>query len=290
MGWDIRGKTVVVTGATNGIGRAGAVELARRGARLVLVGRDRRRTAEAADAVRAAGGTAEAVVADLSLMSETRRAAAEVLELAPRLDVLVNNAGALMPERRLTAEGHEATLALNHLSYFLFTSLLLGRLKASAPSRVVVTASDAHRAAPSFPFDDLTAQRRYIPFVRYGETKLANILFTRALARRLAGTGVTANAFHPGVVFTGFGTGSLLVRLYFRLARPFLKTPEEGAETLVHLACDPGLEGVTGRYFADSREKSPRRQALDDAAAERLWALSESLTSEGAPRGARTTS
>lgn len=277
--WDIKDKTVVVTGATNGIGKAAAVELGRRGARLVLVGRDRRRCADAADAVRAAGGRADVVTADLSLLSETRRAAAEVLALCPRLDVLVNNAGAIMPERRLTAEGHEATLALNHLSYFLFTKLLMERLKASAPARVVVVASDAHRSASAFPFEDLKAEKGFVPMLRYGETKLANILFTRALARRLEGTGVTANALHPGVVATGFGADSKgLVGLFVRLARPFLLTPEQGAETIVHLAASPEVSGVTGRYFAKSREKTPRRPALDDGAAERLWTLSESLT------------
>lgn len=277
--WDIKGKTVVVTGATNGIGRAAAVELGRRGARLALVGRDRRRCADAADAVRAAGGRADVVTADLSLMSETRRAAAEVLDLCPRLDVLVNNAGAIMPERRLTAEGHEATFALNHLSYFLFTKLLLERLKASAPARVVVVASDAHRSASAFPFSDLKAEKGFTPMLRYGETKLANILFARALAKRLEGTGVAANALHPGVVATGFGADSKgLVGLFVRFARPFLLTPEQGAETLVHLAASPEVSGVTGRYFAKCREKTPRRPALDDAAAERLWELSEALT------------
>ncbi|TBR22754.1 SDR family oxidoreductase [bacterium] len=279
MAWDLKGKTVVVTGATNGIGKAAAVELGRRGARLVLVGRDRRRCADAADAVRATGVSVDTVVADLSLMSETRRAAAEVLALCPRLDVLVNNAGAIMPERRMTAEGHEATLALNHLSYFLFTKLLTERLKASAPARVVVVASDAHRSAAGFPFDDLKAEKRFVPMLRYGETKLANILFTRALAKRLAGSGVTANALHPGVVATGFGADSKgIVGLFVRLARPFLLTAEQGAETIVHLAASPEAEGVSGRYFAKSREKAPRPPALDDAAAERLWALSEELT------------
>lgn len=277
--WDIKGKTVVVTGATNGIGRAAAVELGRRGARLVLVGRDKGRCAETAAEVRATGAAAETVTADLSLMSETRRAAAEVLTLAPRLDVLINNAGAIMPERRLTAEGHEATLALNHLSYFLFTKLLAERLKASSPARVVVVASDAHRSAGRFPFDDLTSERSFVPMLRYGETKLANILFTRALARRLEGSGVTANALHPGVVATGFGADSKgVVRLFVRFARPFLLTPEQGAETIVHLAASPGVSGVSGKYFAKSREKTPRAPALDDGAAESLWALSEKLT------------
>lgn len=279
-GWDIKGKTVVVTGATNGIGKAAVVELGRRGARLVLVGRDKGRCAEAAAAVRATGAEAETILADLSLMSETRRAAAEVLALAPRLDVLLNNAGAIMRDRRLTAEGHEATMALNHLSYFLFTKLLTERLKASAPARVVVVASDAHRSASGFPFEDLKAEKRFVPMLRYGETKLANILFTRALAKRLEGSGVTANALHPGVVATGFGADSKgVVGLFVRLAKPFLLTPEQGAETMVHLTASPEVAAVSGKYFAKSREKIPRRPALDDAAAERLWALSEALTS-----------
>lgn len=278
--WNIRGKTVVVTGATNGIGKAAAVELGRRGARLVLVGRDKARCAAATAAVRATGAQAETVVADLSLMSETRRAAAEVLSLCPRLDVLVNNAGAIMRDRRLTSEGHESTMALNHLSYFLFTKLLTERLMASAPSRVVVVASDAHRSASGFPFSDLKAEKSFVPMLRYGETKLANILFTKALAKRLEGSGVTANSLHPGVVATGFGADSKgVVGMFVRLAKPFLLTPEKGAETMVHLAASPEVSGVSGKYFAKSREKAPRRPALDDAAAERLWALSESLTS-----------
>lgn len=277
--WNIKGKTVVVTGATNGIGKAAAVELGRRGARLVLVSRDRARCAEAAAAVRAAGAQAEVVVADLSLLSETRRAAAEVLALCPRLDVLVNNAGAIMPERRLTAEGHEATMALNHLSYFLFTKLLTERLKASAPARVVVVASDAHRSASGFPFDDLKAEKSFVPMLRYGETKLANILFARALAKRLRGTGVAANAMHPGVVATGFGADSKgIVKFFVRFARPFLLTAEKGADTLIELAASPVYTGVSGKYFYKRREKTPRRPALDDDAAERLWALSEALT------------
>ncbi len=271
----MKGKTCVVTGATSGIGRVTALELGRRGARLVLVCRDRAKAA----AVAAEIGGAEVVVADLSVQADVRRAAAEVLALCPRLDVLVNNAGALFQERRLTADGLESTFAVNHLAYFLLTLLLLERLKAGGPARVVNVASDAHRPAKTIPFDDLDGARSYSAVARYSESKLANILFTRELARRLEGTQVTANSLHPGGVATGFaGQTRGLLGLFVRLVRPFMLTPEEGARTVVWLASAPEAEGLSGRYFAKCREKRPTRAALDDALARRLWDVSEKLT------------
>lgn len=274
------GRTIAITGASNGIGLSAAVTLTGMGARTILVCRDRGRGEAAVAAARKTGGSSELVAADLSSQAEVRRAASEVLSLAPRLHVLVNNAGAINPKRELTVDGLERTFATNHLAYFLLTSLLLDRLKASAPARIVNVASVAHGRAPAgIPFDDLNAERGYSAWRAYGESKLANILFTRELARRLEGTGAVANSMHPGVVATGFGANSGgLLRLAMRLARPFLLTPEQGADTIVYLASSPEAASVTGRYFVKRREVEPRPAALDDGAAKRLWEVSEKLT------------
>ncbi|MBI3297566.1 MAG: SDR family oxidoreductase [Elusimicrobia bacterium] len=278
MSRPLDGKTIALTGATAGIGRAAALELAGRGARMLLVCRDRAKGEAVVGTIRAAGGAAELVLADLSLLSEVRRAGAELLALAPRLDVLVNNAGALFQRRELTAEGHELTFATNHLSYFLLTRLLLERLKAGAPARVVNVASAAHRRAKTEAFDDLRAERCYDGWQRYGLSKLANILFTRELARRLEGTGVTANSLHPGVVATGFGLNTTgLLKLLIKAAQPFELTPEQGADTVVWLAASPEAAGVTGKYFARRVEARSTAAAQDDDAARRLWTLSEGL-------------
>ena len=275
----MQGKTVVITGASTGIGRAAALELSRLGARMVLVCRDRAKGSAAADAIRAAGGRAELVLADLSVQADIRRAAAELLALAPRIDVLINNAGAIFQTRTLCADGHELTFATNHLSYFLLTNLLLGRLKESAPARIVNVASVAHRRAKAIDFDDLRAEQGYDGWERYGMSKLANILFTRELARRLTGTAVTANSVHPGVVATGFGANSTgLLRLLVKAARPFLLTPEEGADTVVYLASSPEASAWTGKYFAKRAESKLTKAAQDDAAARRLWSVSAGLT------------
>lgn len=274
----LAGKTIVITGASAGIGRAAALELAKRGAHMLLVCRDLAKGSAVADAIRADGGQAELVLADLSVQAQVRRAAAELLDLAPRIDVLVNNAGAIFQTRSLAADGHEMTFATNHLSYFLLTNLLLERLKASAPARVVNVASVAHRRAKAIAFDDLRAERGYDAWMRYGMSKLANILFTRELARRLAGTGVTANSLHPGVVATGFGSNSTgLLRLLVKAARPFLLTAEQGADTIVFLASAPEASAWSGKYFAKRVESTLSKAAQDDAAALRLWSLSEEL-------------
>lgn len=213
-------------------------------------------------------------------MSSVRRLAEEVLERYPEIHVLVNNAGGMNARRQVTAEGNELTLATNHLAPFLLTNLLLERLRASAPSRVITTSSNAHEGA-EFDFDDLQAERHYgfIGLPRYGETKLANILFTRELARRLEGGGVTAYCFHPGLVATGFNrnNGSLLA-LGMTLTRPFSRSPEKGAETLVWLAETDGIEGQSGGYFFDRRERTPSRAAQDAGAARQLWDVSLGLT------------
>ncbi|GAC1539469.1 MAG: SDR family oxidoreductase [Myxococcales bacterium] len=278
---ELSGKTALITGATQGIGKETAFALARKGARVGIVGRDRLRTEAVADAIRAQadGALVDIFVADLSLLRATRRLAEEVKQRYPRLEVLVNNAGAVFGKREVTAEGLERTFALNHLSYFVLTQALLPLLEPSAPARVVSVASDAHRGG-RLDFDDLQAQRAYSSIRAYSTSKLANILFTRELSRRLAerGARVTANCLHPGVIASGFGrnNGGVL-GLLVRAAAPFLTTPEKGAQTSIHLAASPDVADVTGQYFKDRRVTRPSREAQDDGAARRLWDESERL-------------
>jgi NAD(P)-dependent dehydrogenase (short-subunit alcohol dehydrogenase family) len=273
------GKTSLVTGATSGIGAVAALELARRGATVIVAGRDRARCAETVRHIRARAGNnaVEAVVADLSVQAEIRRLAGEVRGRFPRLDVLLNNAGALFLKRQLSADGFEMTFALNHLAYFLLTHLLLDRLKASAPARVVNVASAAHRGA-RLNFDDLQGERGYRGYRAYRQSKLANLLFTYELARRLEGTGVTANALHPGVVATRFGRNNWLWRLWGPVFRLFAISPAQGAETLVHLASAPEVERVSGKYFVKKQAVPSSPESYDRAAAERLWKASADLT------------
>ncbi len=275
------GKTCVVTGATSGIGEVAALELARRGATVVIVGRNAEKCATTVDRLRRETGNeaVESLVADLSVQADIRRLAQDIQERFDRLDVLLNNAGAMFPKRRESADGIEMTLALNHLGYFLLTLELLERLKASAPSRVVNVASDAHRMVRGIDFDDLQARRSYRGFRLYGQSKLANILFTRELARRLEGTGVTANALHPGFVATNFMAGEGLANMAMRgLARVLALSPEKGAETSTYLATSPDVEGVSGRYFVQCKPAEPTSAGRDDEAARRLWEVSEQLT------------
>lgn len=275
------GKTCLVTGATSGLGRVTARELARLGARVVLVGRDRARCEAATSAIAGATGNAavEYLVADLSVQAQVRRLARDFRARHDRLDVLVNNAGALFATRRESADGIEMTFALNHLAYFLLTELLLDVLKAAAPARVVNVASGAHAMVRGIDFDDLQGRARYRPFRAYSQSKLANILFTFELARRLEGTGVTANTLHPGFVATNFtaGNGALGWSLR-RLAGLLAIRPEEGAKTSVYLASSPEVAGITGRYFVEQRTAEPSAAARDRDAALRLWRVSEELT------------
>jgi len=285
---DHGGKVCLLTGATTGIGRAAAEGLARTGLTLVLAGRDAARTEAAVEGVRRVSGNdrVEGLVADLSLGSEVRRLAAEFRARHRRLDVLVNNAGAIFTRREETAEGREKTLALNHLAYFLLTRELLDLLLASAPARVVNVASEAHRGT-RLDFDDLDSRRRYSGLGVYGRSKLMNLLFTAELARRLEGKAVTANALHPGVVATGFGGNTPgLFRTLVRIAQPFMLSPEKGARTLVYLATSPEVEGVSGKYFYRCREMRPSPAARDPEAARRLWELSEQLVSASRTRAA----
>jgi NAD(P)-dependent dehydrogenase (short-subunit alcohol dehydrogenase family) len=224
----------------------------------------------------------EVAIADLSSQAEVRRLAAELLDRYERIDVLVNNAGAVFRTRRLTVDGIEETWALNHLAPFLLTNLLLDRLKRHPPARIITTASDAHQRA-HIPFDDLAAGElsKGKAFGRYGETKLANILFTAELARRLEGSGVTANCYHPGLVATGFGRNNgRLINLAMSAIKPFARTPEKGAETLVWLADSPDVSGENGGYFVDKRRTLPSAEAQDMEVARRLWDLSRRQTSD----------
>jgi NAD(P)-dependent dehydrogenase (short-subunit alcohol dehydrogenase family) len=273
------GRHVVITGATGGIGLAAAGRLAAEGASLTLVGRDRGRGERVVARLKAAapGAEIEFRAADLSVMGEVRRLGDELAAL-PRLDVLVNNAGAIFDRRGETPDGLERTFALNHMAYFLLTVRLLDRLKASAPARIVSVASEAHRGA-TLDFDDLQTAKRYSGWLAYRRSKLANILFTRELARRLAGTGVTANCLHPGFVASNFGDrNGLLFRLGLGIAkRAMAITPAEGADTVVFLALSPEGGRASGGYFERRREIAPSAAARDDATARRLWAASETI-------------
>ena len=278
----VAGKRVVLTGATNGIGLAAAVELARRGAHLTLVARNQARAAEAVRRINAVttGGAPDVMLAELASQSSIRHLAGDLLAKYPRIQVLVNNAGAIYARRRMTADGVELTWAVNHLAPFLLTALLLDRLKASHPARIVTTSSGAHQGA-RIPFDDLNAERSWggAGFTRYGETKLANILFTAELARGLEGTGVTANAFHPGLVATGFNRNNgVLMRIGMAITRPFARSPQKGAETLIWLVDSEEAGELNGAYVFDSRPVSPSPAALNIETGRQLWRVSAEQT------------
>ena len=289
---DMKGKTVVVTGGNSGIGFETAAALASMGARVLVTARNADKGRGAVSAItQRVGGEAQVqlVVFDLADLASVRQGASEILEQAPRLDVLVNNAGLVLTERAETVDGYEATLATNHLGPFLLTNLLLDRMKGSAPSRIVNVASSAHKAARrGMPFDDLQSEKRYRGMQVYGQSKLANILFTLELARRLAGSAVTANSLHPGTVRTGYGgdgdtRGFLAVGI--KIGSPFFLSAAKGARTSVYLASSPDVEGISGQYFVKCKPKQPRRWAQDPEAARRLWRVSEELVGL-APAGA----
>ena len=277
------GRIALVTGANSGIGKETAVGLARSGTTTVLACRDAGRAAAAAEEIRRRTGSGDVhvVALDLADLKTVTACADEVLERWPRLDVLVNNAGGIWSTRQVTADGFEQTFGVNHLGHFLLTRLLLARLRASAPSRIVNLTSFGHHFAPfGMRYDDLQSERGYVALEVYGRSKLANLLFTRELARRLQGTGVTANAAHPGPVRSGFGMdGDLrgIAGLGNRVVRRFEISSEAGARTSLYLAEAPELEGRSGGYYARSKPAHMSRQARSAQAAERLWTVSEEL-------------
>jgi NAD(P)-dependent dehydrogenase (short-subunit alcohol dehydrogenase family) len=286
----MNGKQILITGATGGIGLVAAEALVGLGANVAIVGRSEtglRIAAARVKAARKSGGTVDTLIADLASQAAVRKLTGEVLSRYPRLDVLINNAGAMYARRQVTADGIELTWAVNHLAPFLLTRLLLDRLKESAPARIITTASAAHQGA-RIPFEDLNAERSYKGFGRYGQTKLANILFTRELARRLEGTAVTANCFHPGLVATGFNRNNgLLMDLGMTILWPVSRSPEKGAETLVWLATSPEVATANGGYYFDKEHVMPSPEAQDMDSARRLWQVSEAQCagSERDPKG-----
>ena len=275
----MKGKVVVITGATSGIGEVAAQRLASMGARIVLVARDAARGQKTLTRLPTIRSSAPHSIyyGELSRMSESKRVAAEIAAAEPRIDVLINNAGALFGTRRLTADNLEETFATNHMAYFVLTLSLKANLLAAAPSRVVSTASDAHKGY-TLDFDDLQAEKGYSAIRAYGRSKLCNILFTRELARRWSGTGVTANCLHPGFVATRFGDGSGgFLSGVVRMAKMFAITPEKGAETIVYLASSLDVADSSGEYFYKRRPATPTAGGRDDAAANRLWNESAKL-------------
>lgn len=280
MAWDVRDKTVLITGATSGIGLEASVALARLGARMVLVGRDPARTHAAVADVRSRSGSKEVshLLCDFSSQAAIRKLAETFLAQHDRLHVLINNAGGVNKQRRLTVDGIETTFAVNHLGYFLLTNLLLDLIVRSAPARIVTVASIGHRSG-TLDFDDLGYEHGYGLMRAYTRSKLANVLFANELARRLEGKDVTSNSLHPGRVATNiWSRAPFWAKPFIYLLRwPFFLSPEEGAKAIVQLAADPGLEGVTGTYFEFHKPVAPAPLARDEALARRLWQVSADL-------------
>jgi NAD(P)-dependent dehydrogenase (short-subunit alcohol dehydrogenase family) len=283
MDFAMKDKVVVVTGATSGIGEVAADRLAQKGARIVFVARDRERGEAARKHFRAIAGQSDHTVhyADLTKLADQKRVAKEIADSEPQIDVLINNAGAMFGSRQVTEDGLEKTFALNHMSYFTVTNILLDRLKATPGARIVSTASGAH-VGNKLNFDDLQSEKSYSPFAVYGRSKLMNILFTRELAKRLAGTGVTANCLHPGFVGTRFGDESGgLMSWVIKLGKNFALTPEQGAETIIYLASSDDVAGKSGGYYDKKQLPAPSRAAQSDADAKRLWDISAKIAGMG---------
>jgi retinol dehydrogenase-12 len=275
----MKGQVCVVTGATSGIGKAAAAALAKRGAEVIVVGRDPARAEATAAAIQADGAPPPKVeIADLSVMEQVRALAGRLDQSLDRIDVLINNAGLVLNERQVTKDGFEYVFAVNHLAPFLLTNLLRPKLTASAPARVITVSSGAHTAA-QLDLDDPNLEHDWSSWRSYSNSKLENILFTRELARRLDGTGVTANVLHPGVVRTGFGRDAKpLMRIGITIAKPFMLSPERGADTIVYLASAPEVAGKSGGFYEKRQLREPSPAARDDALARRLWEVSERLT------------
>jgi NAD(P)-dependent dehydrogenase (short-subunit alcohol dehydrogenase family) len=275
----MQGQVCVVTGATSGIGKAAAAALARQGAEVIVVGRDQGRAEATAAAIQAGGAPPPKVeIADLARLDQVRALAGRLNQTLDRVDVLINNAGLVLNERQVTPDGYEHVFAVNHLAPFLLTNLLRPKLAASAPARVITVSSDAHTAA-RLDLDDPNLEHGWSSWRSYSNSKLANILFTRELAGRLDGTGVTANCLHPGVVRTGFGRDARpLMRAGITIARPFMLSPERGADTIVYLASSPDVAAKTGGYYVKRQLREPSAAARDDGLARGLWEISERLT------------
>jgi len=275
----MQGQVCVVTGATSGIGKAAAAALARQGAEVIVVGRDPGRAEATAAAIQADGAPPPKVeIADLARLDQVRALAGRLNQTLDRIDVLINNDGLVLNERQVTPDGYEHVFAVNHLAPFLLTNLLRPKLTASAPARVITVSSDAHTAA-RLDLDDPNLEHGWSSWRSYSNSKLANILFTRELARRLDGTGVTANCLHPGVVRTGFGRDARpLMRVGITIARPFMLSPERGADTIVYLASSPDVAAKTGGYYVKREPREPSAAARDDGLARGLWETSERLT------------
>lgn len=277
----MKGKVVLLTGGSDGIGKMTALALARKNATLVIVGRNKTKTEAAVDEIKAASGNQSitAIIADLSEMAQVREVVREFRDRQRRLDVLINNAGAIFSKRELTSEGIERTWALNHLNYFALTNGLLDLLKLSAPSRIVNVSSIAHQNVKGLNFADLQYSKGYAAFPVYGHSKLANIMHTFALARRLDGLGVTANCLHPGSVATNIGRNNTggIGKIIGILLRTIGKSPENGAQTSIHLASSPDVAGITGKYWDACKivPSSAASMVIEDQ--ERLWAMSEAL-------------
>jgi retinol dehydrogenase-12 len=282
----MHGRSVLITGATNGIGKESAVALAGMGADVIITARDERKgRATQSEVKERTGADIDVLFGDLASLADVRRLAGEYRAKRDQLHVLLNNAGAYNPSRAESKDGYELTIAVNHLAHFLLTDLLLDLLKANAPARVINVSSDAHSGS-TIEFDDLNAERGYSGMRAYGQSKLANILFTRELARRLEGTGVTANSVHPGVVRTGFGRNSggftgALFAVFHVVGRPFTLDASQGAETQIYLASSPEVEDISGEYFVKRQVTQSSAQARDDDLARRLWDVSEELVKAG---------
>ncbi len=285
MSDQMKDKTVIVTGGNNGIGLETAVGLSTLGAHVVITARNQAKGEAALTDIKSRSGSdnVELMLADFASLSSIRDFAANFKKDHDRLDVLVNNAGGVNTSRSETQDGFETTFGVNHLGYFLVTNLLLDMLKASAPARVVSVSSRAHERRKGMNFDDLNSEQSYSGMGVYGDSKLANVLFTYELARRLEGSGVTANCLHPGVVRSGFGQNnggfiSFAFKSFYTLLTPLTKSNAQGAETSIYLASSPEVEGVTGKYFADSKETPSSPASHDQEAARRLWEISEQMT------------
>src|SRR5438445_5166066 len=276
---DMKGKTCLITGGNSGIGKATALGLARMGANVVIVSRGKEKgEAALADIIAKSGNrNVELMLADMSSQGSVRSLVSDFKAGHERLHLLVNNAGVYLTRRNTTVDGLESTFAINHLGPFLLTSLLLDLLKASAPSRIVNVSSDAHNGA-KIDFEDLQGQKKFSGWHAYGQSKLAMILFTHELAKKLDGKGVTVNSAHPGVVRTNFANNNGLVTFGFRLMRPFFISPKSAAKRILYVATSPDLEGVTGEYFTKMHAAKSSQESYEDDSAKRLWQMSEQLT------------